>query len=129
MPSTRIMPDRTTAVVQRRLDALAGDTPADPLIRHRRPPVWIVKWPTDTPLPRFDVSNGLPPTTTPLPTPVPRVIPTTSSRSRAAPKRHSASCRRGTIVDAADWQPELRFECLAQRVFLDAEHLPREATI
>ena len=27
------MPDRTTAVVQRCLDALAGDTPADPLIR------------------------------------------------------------------------------------------------
>jgi hypothetical protein len=27
------MPDRTTAVVQRYLDALAGDTPADPLIR------------------------------------------------------------------------------------------------
>lgn len=27
------MPDRTTAVVQRYLDALAGETPADPLIR------------------------------------------------------------------------------------------------
>jgi RNA polymerase sigma factor (sigma-70 family) len=33
MPSTRIMPDRTTAVVQRCLDALAGDSPLDPLIR------------------------------------------------------------------------------------------------
>ena len=31
--ATRIMPDRTTAVVQRYLDALAGDTPAEPLIR------------------------------------------------------------------------------------------------
>jgi RNA polymerase sigma factor (sigma-70 family) len=31
--ATRIMQDRTTAVVQRCLDALAGDTPADPLIR------------------------------------------------------------------------------------------------
>jgi RNA polymerase sigma factor (sigma-70 family) len=31
--ATRIMPDRTTAVVQRCLDALADDSPADPLIR------------------------------------------------------------------------------------------------
>ena len=30
---TRMSEDRTTAVVQRCLDALAGDTPADPLIR------------------------------------------------------------------------------------------------
>src|SRR3954449_6728489 len=31
--ATRMMQDRTTVVVQRCLDALAGDTPADPLIR------------------------------------------------------------------------------------------------